>query len=169
MMETSRLILRYFTDNDLEDFKYLIRNKMNCEDSIYDDQFPVDDNSLVYVFQYFINSKEFYAIELKNNNKLIGYVSLNVVDNQTRNLGYLIHSDYRRNGYGFEAATLIKNYAKELGIKKLVAGTAEENIPSVKIITKLGFTLIDKQLGSFVNDKNGKPIEFMGLSFECNL
>lgn len=57
----------------------------------------------------------------------------------------------------------------ELKLGKLISGTAEDNEPSVYLLTSAGFTITGKQQGSFVNDENGNPIVFMGCSFECKL
>jgi RimJ/RimL family protein N-acetyltransferase len=64
----------------------------------------------------------------------------------------------------------IINYAKDvLKLEKLVAGTAEENIPSVKLLHEAGFKVINKELTSFTKDEKGNLITFVGCMFEINL
>ena len=95
---------------------------------------------------------------------------MNYIDDNTRNLGYCIHTSYQGRGYAKEAVEEIKKYAKEeLELYMLISGTAEENEPSIHLLTSAGFTITGKQQGSFVNDENGNPIVFMGCSFECKL
>lgn len=169
-METKRLIIRKFILDDFRDFAELIRDKMNSEYAVYDEQFPTDKENLEGLLSYFIDSEEFFAVELKSEHKVIGFVSLNYFDETTRNLGYCIHTHYQGNGLAGESVVEIKRYAKEkLGCNKLISGTAEENEPSVHLLTSVGFTITGKQQGSFVNDENGNPIVFMGCSFECKL
>jgi RimJ/RimL family protein N-acetyltransferase len=170
MLETERLIIRRFTDGDREDFERLIIDKMNSKYAIYDQQFPTDKESLRKVFDFFKQSDEFFSVELKENHRVIGFLSLNYIDNDSRNLGYCLHSDYHNQELGKEMATEIIKYAKEvLQIKKLVSGTAEENIPSVRLLQGLGFKIVKKELSSFANDEKGNPITFVGCLFECIL
>ena len=60
-------------------------------------------------------------------------------------------------------------YAKSIKIKKLVSGTALENVPSVKLLKKLNFTETGRETCSFTCDADGKPIYFTGCSYELLL
>ncbi len=169
-METQNLILRQFCLDDFQDFSELIRDKMNSEYAICDEPFPTDDEGLKGVLSYFKDSNEFWAIEIKVEKRVIGFVSLNYVDDSTRNLGYCIHTAYHKKGYATEVVKEIKEYAKNnLKLSKLISGTAEANIPSVKLLENMGFIMTGKAQGSFANDRDGNPIIFMGCSFECTL
>ena len=55
---------------------------------------------------------------------------------------------------------------KVLNVHKLISGTAMENEPSVKLLLKTGFSIVDKRKGSFVDDEQGNPIIFTGCFFE---
>ena len=166
-METDRLVLRQFMPGDLNDFMELIRDKMASELSVYDEQFPTDEKSLRDILLYFTQSEEFFAIQLKGGNRVIGFVSLNYVNHCTRNLGFCIHSSYQNRGYAGEAAAQIIEYAKnQLMLKKIVSGTAEQNIAAVRLLQKMGFELVSRQKTSFAKDAQGKPIVFIGCSFE---
>lgn len=169
-METKNLVIRKFIVEDLDYFKELIRDKMNSEMAIYDDQFPTDDNSLKSIFDYFMTTDEFMGVALKENNTIIGFVSLNRIDDISRNLGYCINSKYQGLGYATEAVGALINYAKyELKLKKLVSGTAKNNIPSVELLKHLNFIETKSSIASFVNDDNGNPIEFIAASYELCL
>ena len=166
-METQRLIIRKFANSDLEDFIELIQDKMNSEYSIYDIQYPTDVETLKNVLDHFSKTEEYFAVENKKDKKVIGFVCLNFEDENTRNLGYCIHTKYQNNHFASEAVKEIIKYAKNtLKIKKLIAGTAEVNLPSVKLLLNSGFKIVEKKKVSFVNDKSGKPIIFDGILFE---
>ncbi len=166
-METNRLIIRNFSDDDFQDFSALICDKMKSKYSVYDEQFPTDDESIKGLFSFFKDSEEFFGIELKSPKKIVGFVSLNYIDEHTRNLGYCIHTEYQGRGYASEVVMEIMKYAhKILNVHKLVSGTAVENEPSVKLLLKSGFSIVDKCKGSFVDDEQGNPIIFTGCSFE---
>ncbi|NLE03535.1 MAG: GNAT family N-acetyltransferase [Crenarchaeota archaeon] len=167
ILETENLIIRRFVDSDKDDFEILINDKMNSKYSIYDAQYPTDKENLSKVFAYFKESNEFYAVELKCKHRLIGFISLNYIDEDSRNFGYCLHSNYQQRGFGKEMVNTIITYAKDiLKLKKLVSGTAEENIPSIRLLLGSGFKIVKKELTSFTNDANGDPITFIGCLFE---
>lgn len=169
MIETKRLFVRRFLTSDLEEFKVLIRDKMSTDMAPYDDQYPTDDASLQNILNYFTQTDEFLAVELKETNALIGYLALNKVDAQTKNLGYCILSSLWNKGYATEAVGELINYAKNvLHTKKLVSGTALINIPSVKLLKRFGFVEVSQGQISFARDENG-PIVFIGASYELSL
>ena len=58
---------------------------------------------------------------------------------------------------------------RELGIKRLTAGTAINNAPSVMLLKSLGFELIETEKVSFYKDADGNDIVFDGGLFELNL
>lgn len=113
-METVRLVIRKFVDNDFTDFSELICDKQASKYAVYDDQFPMDAESLRNVLYFFRDSEEFWAVELKAENKLIGFISLNYVDDTTRNIGYCIHSKYQGYGYAKEAVRQAVSYAGDV-------------------------------------------------------
>ena len=61
------------------------------------------------------------------------------------------------------------DYVRSLGIKKLIAGTAVKNTPSVALLKSLGFELIETEKVSFYKDESGNDIVFDGGVFELDL
>lgn len=56
-------------------------------------------------------------------------------------LVYVIGSAHQRRGFGFEAASAIRDYAfRRLGLERLVALIEPSNVPSQRLAEKLGFT-----------------------------
>lgn len=139
-METVRLRIRRFVPEDLDAFRELIRDKMASPYAVYDHAFPTDEAGLGQVLKFFAGSDEFWALQRKAGGELIGFISLNHVDGSSRNLGYCLHTQWQGQGFAAEAADGIIRYAREeLKLKKLVTGTAEENLPSVRLLKRLGF------------------------------
>jgi len=140
-IETKRLIIRKFIASDINDFEELITNKMNSKYAIYDAQFPTAKENITKVFTFFKESFEFYAVEYKENHKLIGFLSLNNIDNDSKckNLGYCLHSDYHIIMYAIEV----------LKLERFVFRLAKENISSVRLLSRMGFKIIKKELASF--------------------
>ena len=58
---------------------------------------------------------------------------------------------------------------RELGITRLTAGTALNNISSVALLKALGFELIETEKVSFYKDAEGNDIVFDGGVFELIL
>lgn len=56
-------------------------------------------------------------------------------------IGYCIHQSHQKQGYGSEAVSLILDFLKEHGAQKVTAEVATENIPSNRLLCKLGFTV----------------------------
>jgi len=170
-MQTTNLKIRRFCNEDFDDFAELIRDKMASKYAIYDHPFPTDDESLRKILDYFSGTDEFYAVVLTGTNKVIGFLTLNNCgEHGVRNLGYCLHSLYQGKGYGTEAVSEIIRYAKEeLKIYKLVTGTAKDNIPSVRLLSAVGFKKTGEGIASFAKDECGNPIDCIVYSYEMLL
>ena len=86
-----------------------------------------------------------------------------------RKIGYCYHAAYHGKGYAKESHLALIDYMRELGIKRLTAGTALNNIPSVALLQSLGFELIETEKVSFYKDADGNDIVFDGGIFELVL
>jgi RimJ/RimL family protein N-acetyltransferase len=84
-----------------------------------------------------------YLMTLRSNSEPIGLCGLlkrPKLDHP--DLGFAIHPDYAGNGYTFEGATAILEYArKTLRLKLILAVTTEENTNSKGLLYKLGFRM----------------------------
>ena len=72
----------------------------------------------------------------------VGEVSLEYIDDppDTARLAYSIAPQVRNQGLGFEVAEgMLKIGLRHLRIHTILASCASSNLPSVKILTKLGF------------------------------
>lgn len=108
----------------------------------------------------------FFAVCLADT--VIGYSAFNRRENGYE-LGYCFHSAYHGKGYARESHLALIDYMRELGIKRLTAGTALHNTPSVALLKALGFELIKTEQVSFYKDADGNDIVFDGGVFELNL
>ena len=70
---------------------------------------------------------------------------------------------------GLVSQLALIDYMRELGIKRLTAGTAINNTPSVALLKSLGFELIETETVSFYKDADGNDIIFDGGLFELVL
>ena len=105
----------------------------------------------------------FFAVCLEE--RLIGYAAFNIRENGYE-IGYCFHSAYHGKGYAKESHLALFEYLRTLGITKFSAGTALHNTPSVKLLTSLGFRLVEQEKVSFYKDAMGNDIVFDGGIFE---
>lgn len=88
-----------------------------------------------------------YAVESLDNGQLIGMCGLlkrDILD--TLDIGFAFLPEYYGLGYGVEAARVIADFARiNFGLKKLLAIVNPDNLRSVRLLEKIGFTY-EKQL-----------------------
>lgn len=84
----------------------------------------------------------YWAITLRESGRVIGRMGLAAyedADGRTP-FGYVIHKDYRQQGYALEAAQAILPYATDvLQLQGISAEVYEDNLPSIYFLNKLGF------------------------------
>ena len=85
------------------------------------------------------------------------------------NLSYVFHSDYHSHGYASEACRAVLAHASErLQATRVVSGTAAANHASCRLLERLGFQKTAEDRGSFRTTADGRPITFLGYTFELS-
>ena len=163
-LNTGRLHIRNLREHDWMDMKRLFIDFNHSKYAAYDRQLPVEDTEVKALTKRFSDSGLFFAVYLWNENRMIGYVCFHK-DEEAYDLGYCFHSAFHSNGYAYESAkALIDYFAKEYDAKTFTAGTAVDNIPSCRLLEKLGFMCVSTELISF-ND----GFSFQGGNFVLHL
>lgn len=93
---------------------------------------------------------EYYEFAVLLGDKHIGAVSLyrDEEDKNTGELGWIIHKDHQHKGYAYEAAKALMEYAAgKLGIRHIIAHCDTENLPSYRLMEKLGMKRTDEYGG----------------------
>ncbi len=87
----------------------------------------------------------FFEFAVMLSEKQIGGVSLWLNEDRTEGeLGWLFRKEYHGKGYAFESVCALINFALHtLHLKKLTAQCDARNIPSEKLMQKLGMALVD--------------------------
>ncbi|MES9684469.1 GNAT family protein [Gottfriedia acidiceleris] len=169
-IETSRLKLRRFKDEDVSNFyKY----RSNPDVAIYQGW----EN---YTYEQAINFIEKQksaemnipdswvqvAIENKMDGQLIGDIGVHTLSNPKNQVevGFTLEPTYQNKGYAFEALQGILDYLfNELNKEKINAIADEKNSPSIKLLRKLGFQQIKIIENSYFKGQYVTEIMF-GLS-----
>ena len=91
-----------------------------------------------------------YPVITNNEGKNIGYVQLCKLDEVTWEIGYHIAKNFTGKGYATEAVkAFLSAMAKKLNIKEVYGICLAENLASVRVLEKCGFTQTYKGLGNY--------------------
>ena len=136
----------------------------------YDHQWPTASEEIKKVINWFVSGDSYLAVSLKDNQQFIGLISLTQQEDlHEYGFGYIFNSNYHHKGYAFEACKAVLDYAfNHLKAHKVTAGTAAVNVSSCKLLERLSFTIVGEKTSSFRKSIDGKPIEFVGLTFSLS-
>lgn len=163
-MHTNRLLIRRFALQDWQALKAIITDFSHSEYAIYDVPFSTEDGEIKKLAKLYAETELFFAVLREN--EMIGYICFHELDGNY-DIGYLFHSDHHGKGYAYEACSAVMEHiAKTRDVKAFTAGTALKNIPSCKLLEKLGFAIKGTETLSFCKDENGNDITFEGGIFE---
>ena len=166
MIKTSRLYIRELTSEDWQAMQRIAIDFRNSEYAVYDMPLPVQEDEMKSLTKQFSEIHLFFAVMLDE--KMIGYICFHE-NNSIFDLGYCFHSAYHGNGYAKEACSaVLEHFEKTKFVKAFTAGTALKNIPSCKLLEKLGFVLEKTETLSFHKDEYGVDIVFDGGIFVKN-
>jgi RimJ/RimL family protein N-acetyltransferase len=157
ILETERLVLQEFSIDDAE-FILILLNTPAWLEYIGDKNVRAIEDAVNYlenepIKSYKENGFGLWLILLKNGSTPIGMCglikreSLDDID-----IGFALLPEYSKLGYAYEIAQATINYATNvLQINKIIAITDSNNIPSIKLLNKLGLQF-EKQLKLSEND-----------------
>lgn len=146
IIETKRLILRHWQEEDAEDLFRYAQDPDIGPAAGWQPHNDVEESR--NIIKEIFSSKETYAVCLKESNKAIGSIGLlfsdqsNVpLDTNEVELGYWIGKPFWGQGLIPEAANALLHRAfHDLGITKVWCSHYENNIKSKRVIEKCGFT-----------------------------
>ena len=145
ILETNRLILAEQTEEDAA-FILELMNSPGWLKYIGDRGVKTVEDAEKYIANgamksYSQNGFGLYLTRLKNENIPVGICGLIKRPGLAQvDIGFAFLPQYAGKGYGFESASAVMKHAKEvLGLTVIVAITTKDNIPSVKLLEKIGF------------------------------
>ncbi len=144
LFESERLRFRGFNEKDFTHLFGVLGNEEVCEYLPGDK--PYTEEQVKRVLTYFINTfviekkNLHYAVELKDTNEFIGYCGCSYIkEYECNEIEYFLQPDFFGNGYASEMALMMKQVAFELGLTYLVGLADLSNVPSQKILEKIGY------------------------------
>ena len=156
-VETERMILRRFQESDLADLhEYLSDPNVVA----YEPYKPMDLEEVKQNLAWRISTDEMIAVELKDNQKLIGNVYLGNREFDALEIGFVFHAQYQHRGYAQESCKKLIDLAFEKGIHRIYAECDPDNGHSWKLLERLGFAREAhfRQNVYFWKDGEGNPI-----------
>ena len=142
-IKTSRLILRPMSMEYLESTHKYASDLENTRYMLF-----LPNNTLEETIGYLGDAEEewkkeepeYYEYALIKDGAHIGAVGLYLDEKrETAEFGWILDKDYWGQGYTFEAASALRDYAaRELGIRHFVAQCDSENRGSYRVMEKLG-------------------------------
>ncbi len=151
IIETERLILRPFKDADREPYAQIGANEAAMR--YYPakmDKAKCNKNLAKFSAQLKRDGFGILAAELKQTGQFAGIIGLSKVDDTTQaaisgtanvEIGWALHPNFWGKGLAPEGAEACLTYAWEtLGLEEIVAITAKINIPSQRVMEKIGMT-----------------------------
>ncbi|PAB56892.1 GNAT family N-acetyltransferase [Anaeromicrobium sediminis] len=151
ILETERLILRKWTYEDVDDLFEYAKSDLVGPNAGWKPH--KDQEESKEIIKMFIESDEVYAIELKDENKVIGSIGIHrrtpdekLKDLKQREIGYVLNPKYWGNGYVPEATNaLIKHGFEEMNLELIWCAHYDYNMRSKRVIEKSPFKYIFKR------------------------
>lgn len=162
VFETERLRIRNYTEKDAAALFKILSDPLTM--AFWPAPYTMEQTT-AWIARHIESYRHYgfgrWAVELKENGRLIGDVGLmkSEINGSVENdLGYIIHANYWRNGYAYEAAERCLNYAvHELGIQRICINMPADHTASMRVAEKLG--LIKET--EFANQRNRDKLTYL--------
>lgn len=160
-IETKNLIIRNHIESDWKDlYDYLSLPEIYR----FEPGEPITPEESKTIISERCNGHDFLAVVHKESKQMIGHLYFHQSDPKhfmTWELGYIFNPKFQNQGYCTESSSAILDYAfKMLRSHKVVAFCNPDNIPSWKVLEKIGMERegFFKQKAFFRKDKDGNPL-----------
>ena len=158
ILETSRLLLRPFREDDVDLLSGLMANQdfMRFSLGAYTREQTLGFLEKLLAWQN-ANEPSLFAAVLRSNGMLLGYCGFyhqHIDDVNEIEIGYRMHPDYWNKGLATEAARAVRDHAfRDLNLPRVISLIQPKNIASQRVADKIGLTLEKQTIyrGSLTN------------------
>lgn len=146
-LESNRVILRPWTSKDLDDLHQCASDEIVAKYAGFNVR-KTKKETLKLLNQFIEDSSNsLWAIELKENQKVIGWIELtnraNDINMNSKELGFVLAQEYWKRGLMSESVKLVINYAfSKNNSSSIICTHFLKNCRSKNVITKCGFKFI---------------------------
>lgn len=136
-LETSRLIIRHYNLEDVEDASEFLLNEETMH--FIPEKFKTKQEVMAFIE---VQSQEakFFPVVLKDEGKVIGHLSFEpFFGDHSYEIGWVFHEGYHQKGYAKEASNRLLDYGfSKLNIHRVIATCQPENPGSWRLMESLG-------------------------------
>jgi [ribosomal protein S5]-alanine N-acetyltransferase len=146
VLQTSRLTLRPFCENDVDLLSGLMANRdfMRFSLGVYTREQTVGFLEKLLAWQK-AEEPSLFAAVLRSNEVLLGYCGFyhqHIDGVDEIEIGYRMHPEYWNQGLATEAAHVVRDHAfRDLKLPRVISLIHPENIPSQRVAEKIGMSL----------------------------
>jgi RimJ/RimL family protein N-acetyltransferase len=142
-IESQRLILRRFNENDLAPFLAYLNDPHVARYQSWESYTEQQARDVIEQQKTFVPGEPgkwfTFALELKETGTLIGHVALKMLDANQAEIGFTLSRSFHGKGLAFEAAASVLDYVfTKLKLHRVVAITDCDNERSVALLGRLG-------------------------------
>jgi len=170
MLETNRLMLRFYKETDLEAYHAIMSDEENMY-YLYDIvSRTVEESRISLENAIKVNTKEKarrFAVTLKGDETFIGACGYEIAGHTPLGkiadpMGWFIHREYQNKGYMTEAVKRVLQFAfHEDNCVRVATGCFKSNLPTQKVMEKVGFRQeADKPEAMWLDGKMQDRLEF---------
>lgn len=148
IFESKRCYTRRFAESDMDDF-IVYRNNPEWMKFQYFKGLSREVYEEILLKEPSVESGAQLAIIGKADQSLVGDVFIKKEDD-TFWIGYTVSPSFKRQGYASEIIQAMIGWIQQQGEFKIMAGTAPENIASIRLLEKLGFSLVGEESSELI-------------------
>ncbi|MTI69297.1 MAG: GNAT family N-acetyltransferase [Firmicutes bacterium] len=148
IFHSKRCYVRPFVDDDLDDF-LLYRNNLEWMKFQGFKGLSREEYQEILLKEPSLENGAQFAIISKAKQHLIGDVFIKKEDD-TFWIGYTVNPSFKRQGYAYEIANSMIIWIKQQGEFKIKAGVETKNVPSIRLLEKLGFIKLNEENGELI-------------------
>lgn len=168
-LQTERLEIRPIREEDWRSVQAIWRDFQKSEYVFFDNEKDTSDDAMKNRIAKWASAAEegrdhlFFAVCREG--ETVGFAALNRAGDGYE-LSYGFRTGAQGQGFALESLSAILDEMKRRGVKRVFAGTALRNTPSVRLLQKLHFVQTGTEERAFFKDRDGKDIRFTGGIFE---
>lgn len=142
-IETKRCRIRQFKDSDVDELYLILRNPKVME--YIEEPFTLEDTKEFLNKNALSYPPRVFALEYKENKKLIGHVIFREYDKDSYEIGFILNQNYWGQGIANEVTKSLIDYAKNKNIHSLIIECDKRQLATQKIATNNNFKLISSE------------------------
>ena len=164
---TRRLYIRNVLGDDWPKLQEVFINRAASEYAAYEKPMPMDDESVKLFCEWYAHGDNFLTVTDTASGRMIGFISVETdTSGKGGELTYCVHSEFQRKGYAHEMCDAVISYFfYRMKLDVINASTAVDNVPSMRLLMRLGFEKSGDDISYYVKDASGRPMEFVSSTF----